>query len=218
MNKVIVIYGPTAIGKSDIAISLAKKINAEIISADSMHIYEDLNIGSAKVTQEEMQGVVHHLINIKKCNENYSVAEFVNDCKNCISKIKAQDKNVIIVGGTGLYIKALTENYNYGQVDKNTEFRKNYENLSNKELCEKLKDFNYNVTANDKNNRRRLLRYLEIYSNNGKIQKNEPSEEYIIFGLCDDREKIYNRINRRVDKMISEGLIEETKYLLSKSN
>ena len=214
MYKTIIIYGPTAVGKSDIAVKLAKKINAEIISADSMQIYKNLDIGSAKITKEEMQGVKHYLLDIVNCNENYSVYEFVNDCKECIEEIRSKGKNVIICGGTGLYIKALTENYDYAGVNKNEKLREELNKLTNAELVLKLTNFGVTLTNDDKNNRPRLIRYVEIYSTGGKSTKNTFDNNYIIFGLTYDRQKLYERINKRVDKMIEDGLIDETKNIL----
>ena len=216
--KIAVIYGPTAVGKSDIAVMLAKKINAEIISADSMQIYKDLDIGTAKITEEEMQGIAHHLLNIRDSSQTYSVFEYVNDCKNCICDIQSRGKNVVIVGGTGLYIKALTENYNYANIDKDEKLREYLNTLTTQELVNKLNKLNIQVKNDDKNNKQRLMRYYEIHSSNGVMQKGEFDNNYVIFGLVDDRQKLYDRINKRVDAMIQNGLIEETKYVLSNAN
>lgn len=219
MSKVIIIYGPTAIGKSDIAVSLAQKLDAEIISADSMQIYKDLNIGSAKITNEEMKGIPHHLINIRECFQNYSVFDFVCDCKKCIQNIKSHGKNVIICGGTGLYIKALVNNYSCGSSPKDKNLRTELEKLSTNQLCQKLENLGYTLKQDDKNNKHRLIRYIELYSSNNKVtQTQKQSNKYIIFGLKGDRQQIYDRINARVDKMIDQGLVNETKYLLSKTN
>ena len=218
MNKIIVLYGPTAIGKSGIAIELAKIIDAEIISADSMQIYKDLNIGSAKISKNEMQGIKHHLINIKNCNENYSVFEFVTDCKNAIKRITEKGKNVIIVGGTGLYIKALTENYNYGGSSNNANLRIELNALSTKVLLNKALKLNINLKNEDKNNRHRLIRYIEIKINGEGVKKQEFDDNYMIFGLTLNRDLLYQRINNRVDKMMEDGLLDETKYLLTKVN
>lgn len=217
MNKVIVIYGATAIGKSDIAVSLAQIFDAEIISADSMQIYKDLNIGSAKITKEEMKGIPHHLIDIRDCTQEYSVFDFVRDCKVCINDIKSRGKNVIICGGTGLYIKALVNNYTYSEIEKDKIEKLNLETLSCNKLCQKLEHLGYNLKQDDKNNKRRLIHYIQLYSQNKQIKKDTiQSSEYILFGLTLEREELYKRINARVDKMIDSGLIEETKYLQSK--
>ena len=218
MKKSIIIYGPTAIGKSDIAVELAKIIDAEIISADSMQIYKDLNIGSAKITQEEMQGVLHHLINIRECNQEYSVFDFINDCKKSIQDIKSRGKNVIICGGTGLYIKALLYGYNCGNAGKDNILRAELEQLATEDLCKRLEGLGYSIKQDDKNNRHRLIRYIELYSNSKqKLEKSKQNDDFILFGLTGDRKVIYERINNRVDKMIYQGLVEETKYLMQKA-
>ena len=216
--KIAIIYGPTAVGKSDIAVMLAKKIDAEVISADSMQIYQDLDIGTAKVTKQEMQNIPHHLLNIKNSSQTYSVFEFVEDCKKCIKDIQSRGKNVVIVGGTGLYIKALTENYNYASVDKNNKLRQQLNNCSCEELVKKLENLNITVKNDDKNNKQRLIRYYEIYLSNGVMQKSEFDDSYIIFGLLDDREKLYDRINKRVDIMVQNGLLEEARYVINNAN
>lgn len=218
MNKVIVIYGPTAIGKSDIAVELAKKINAEIISADSIQIYKEVNVGSAKITKEEMQNIVHHLIDFKDVNDGYSVYDFVKDCKEKIYEIQNKNKNVIIVGGTGLYLKALTENYNYGNATKNEELRKQLNNLEPFELVEILKSLNKDVKQDDLNNKQRLIRYIEIAKSGTIPTKRDYDEKFILFGLYQDREKLYDKINKRVDKMVEDGLLEEAQCLLKKVN
>ena len=208
--KNIVIYGPTAVGKSDIAVLLAKKINAEIISCDSMQIYTDLNIGSAKITQEEMQGIKHHMLNIKSSTSSYSVFEYVNDCKKCIDDIKSRDKNVIIVGGTGLYIKALTEDYNYGNAKLDNTYRQELEGYSARQLVDMLKENNVQIKQDDINNKPRLIRYLEILKYGNQITKGQ-NKDFLIFGLYSDRQDLYDRINKRVDKMMLVGLLDETK-------
>ncbi len=213
--KNIIIYGPTAVGKTAISVMLAKKLNAEIISCDSMQIYTDLNIGSAKVTQEEMQGIPHYQINIRQSNQNYSVFEYVNDCKKCIEEIKSRGKNVIIVGGTGLYIKALTENYNYANANVDKTLRNQLENLDTTELCEIIKENGIQIKQDDKNNKPRLIRQIEIIKS-GNIPTKNIDDNYIIFGLISNREALYNRINARVDKMLDMGLVEETKSIYTK--
>ncbi len=218
MNKIIVIYGPTAIGKSDIAVELAKKFDAEIISADSMQIYKEIDIGSAKITKEEMQGVVHHLIDFKDVDDSYSVYDFVNDCNKKIDEIKKRNKNVIIVGGTGLYIKALTENYNYGNVNKNEELRKQLNNLKACDLVKILKSYNKEVKQDDLNNKQRLIRYIEIAKSGTNQTKKDFDNRFILFGLYQDREKLYNKINKRVDLMVEKGLLNEAQFLLKKVN
>ena len=213
--KKIIIYGPTAVGKSDIAILLAKKINAEIISADSMQIYRDLNIGSAKITEEETQGVKHHLLDIRDSLENYSAFDFCADCKKIIDDITSRGKNVVICGGTGLYIKALTENYDCGTVVCDEEFRKKCNQMSNEELYAMLKALDEEKAKTiHLNNKHRIIRALEIATQKGHTNKSEYNDDFVIFGLVDDREVLYQRINHRVDKMQQLGLVDEVKYLL----
>ena len=213
--KKIIIYGPTAVGKSDIAILLAKKINAEIISADSMQIYKDLNIGSAKITEEETQGVKHHLLDIRDSLENYSAFDFCADCKKIIDDITSRGKNVVICGGTGLYIKALTENYDCGTVVCDDEFRKKCNQMSNEELYAMLKALDEEKAKTiHLNNKHRIIRALEIATQKGHTNKSEYNDDFVIFGLVDDREVLYQRINHRVDKMQQLGLVDEVKYLL----
>lgn len=215
MNDVIVIYGPTAVGKSAIAIKLAKLINGEIISADSMQIYKHLNIGSAKVTTQEMQGIKHYLIDIKYPNENYSVSDFCTDATRCIEEILAKDKTPIIVGGTGLYIKSLVNGYDFAIVKKQDDFRNSLVNLSNEEIYKNILSINSSIQI-DKNNRHRLVRALEKLKYGNDIAKtNTPKYNFKLFAIVDDRQKIYDRINNRVDKMVNEGLLEEAKYLFS---
>lgn len=215
MKTVVVIYGPTAVGKSSIAIELAKMINGEIISADSMQIYKHLNVGSAKATKEEMQGITHHLIDIKEPEEDYSVNEFCTDAKVCIEQIIKNGHIPIIVGGTGLYIKGLTEGYNFANTEKNLQFRDSLKELSNDELNAKIMHLEPSLKI-DANNRRRLIRTLEKLTFGEEVKANK-SEQYSfkMFAILDDRQKIYNRINARVDSMAKNGLVEEAKFLFN---
>lgn len=213
--KIIVLYGPTGVGKTALSIKLAKKYNAEIISCDSMQIYKYLDIGSAKVSKDEMQGVPHHLIDFLEPNQNYSVFDFVENCKKAILDIQKKGKNVIIVGGTGLYIKALTENYNLGNVKK-PEIVSKLQNLSNEQLINIIESSGKIVKKDDLNNRVRLLRYAELVETKSKTTKNDETEKYLIFGLICDRAKLYERINSRVDEMINKGLVNETKAIYQK--
>lgn len=215
--KTVVIYGPTAVGKSSIAVELAKKIDAEIISADSMQIYKGLDIGSAKVTQEEMQGIVHHLLDIKNPEEDYSVFEFCQDAKQKIAQINQKGKNVIIVGGTGLYLKALVEGYNHANSNKDKDYRSYLETKTTAELLTIYEQLSKGKELSvDKNNRVRLIRAIEIAKNNGIATKSDfDNENFVMFGIVDDRAKIYERINTRVDKMLKLGLIEEAQMLLN---
>lgn len=215
MNKVIVIYGPTAVGKSAIGVELAKMLNGEIISADSMQIYKHLDIGSAKVTQDEMQGIKHHLIDILEPSQDYSASEFVDMAKKLCKDITNRGKTPIIVGGTGLYINGLINGFNFGDTEKNEEFRNSLTDLSNEEIYNKILELNSQEEV-DKHNRRRLIRVLERLTFGEKVSKNNDKEfDFKLFAIIDDRQKIYERINKRVDQMLNSGLINETKYLYS---
>ena len=215
MNRVIFIYGPTAVGKSSVAIELAKRINGEIISADSMQIYKHLNIGSAKVTNEEMQGIKHHLIDIKMPNEDYSASDFCTDANNAINEILSKNKTPIIVGGTGLYIKSLISGYDFGGVVRNKSDIEKQNDFTTDELYNRVLELDPNCKI-DAGNRRRLQRKLELLLNGMYQHKNVAFKyDYTLFCLTDDREKIYDRINKRVDNMINDGLIDEAKYLFS---
>lgn len=215
MNNVIIIYGPTAVGKSAIGVELAKMLNGEIISADSMQIYKYLNIGSAKVTQNEMQGIKHHLIDILEPTQDYSASEFVDMAKKLCKDITNRGKTPIIVGGTGLYINGLINGFNFGDTEKNEEFRNSLTDLSNEEIYNKILELNPQEEV-DKHNRRRLIRVLERLSFGEKVSKNnDKGFDFKLFAIIDDRQKIYERINKRVDQMLSSGLINETQYLYS---
>ena len=207
--KIIVIYGPTAVGKSSVAVELAKIIDAEIISADCMQIYKQLDIGSAKISANEMQNIKHHLIDIKSCDEDYSVYQFVQDCKQKIAEIKSRNKNIIIVGGTGLYIKALVQNYNYGETIRDDNLRNELNKKSCEELVNILNNMGQEVKQDDLHNKIRLIRYIEIAKSGKKLTKTIPSQDYIIFGLYRNREDLYSDINKRVDNMINLGLVNE---------
>ena len=139
MRDIIIIFGPTAVGKSGVAVELARFIDGEVISADSMQIYKGLNIGTGKITNSEMKGIKHHLIDIKNVNEDYSVANFVEDATKCINDILARDKTPIIVGGTGMYIKALICGYNFGNLKADKNLRQELSELSNDDLYKKIK-------------------------------------------------------------------------------
>ena len=208
MNKIIVITGPTGVGKTKLSIALAKKYNAEIINADSVQVYKYLNIGSAKVTEEEKEGIVHHLLDFKNLNEEYSVYDYQNDCREKIKEITNNGKNVIIVGGTGLYIKAALYNYEFNKEENNYEM---YDGYTNDELYEMLlkKDKNTQI---HKNNRQRIIRFLNKKENTN-IVSNELLYDVIFIGLTTERSILYEKINSRVDAMITDGLVEEVSSL-----
>ena len=226
---VIVICGPTASGKTALSIELAKRINGEIVSADSMQIYKDMDIGSAKVTQDEMQGIKHYLIDCVYPNERYSVANYKQDAKAAIEEIVGKGKVPIVVGGTGLYIDSLIYEIEYKDVKINEEYRKQLEQIRDEEGLEVLykQALEIDPKAMEKispNDFKRITRILEIYEATGKTKTeqevqsrlNEIPYDYKVFAINYDREKLYERINKRVDIMLEKGLIDEVKTLLEK--
>lgn len=226
--KVIVICGPTASGKTALSIELAKKINGEIISADSMQIYKDMNIGAAKPTQEEMQGIKHYLLDFVSPEVRYSVADFKEQAEEAIKKILEKGKTPIIVGGTGLYVNSLIYAIEYNKTEFNEEYRKELEKLCEEKGLEYLYDEAMKIDPEamkiiSKNDRKRIMRVLEIYKETGKTKTEQEKEsrkevmyDYHVFALNMDREILYDRINRRVDLMLEQGLIDEVKTLLKK--
>lgn len=210
MKPIIVIIGPTGVGKTKLSIELSKKLDAEIINGDSVSIYKKLDIGSAKPTREERKEVPHHLIDIKEPTEDYSVYQYQQDARKKIEEITKRGKRIVIVGGTGLYIKAALYNYIFTQgTTQNT-----YENLTNEELLEKIKQYDNTITTHP-NNRKRLVRTLNKLENQEPMTKEKDHCLYPIYiiGLTASREIVYDRINKRVDKMIKEGLLEEINSL-----
>ena len=229
VDKIICIVGPTASGKTGLAIELAKKIDAEIISADSMQIYKGLDVGTAKVTKEEAQGIPHHLIDICNIDDNFSVAEFKQMCYDKIEEIRSRGKNVIIAGGTGLYINAVVYNMNFNEEVVDLEYRNELENIAKEKgnnylhsMLEKIDP----ITANKihKNNVKRVIRAIEMAKNvklksihmleeEERIQKENGKYEFVIFCINQEREYLYNRINLRVDLMLKDGILEEAKKI-----
>ena len=210
MKEIIVIIGPTGVGKTKLSIELAKKLDAEIINGDSVAIYKKLNIGSAKPTEEEQKQVPHHLIDLKDPKEDYSVYDYQQDARREIKEITSRNKRVIIVGGTGLYIKAALYNYKFKKGTKNN----TYDDLSNEEMLNKLKEYDETIDIHP-NNRKRLVRMLNKYESKEEITAGKDTCLYPIYivGLTAPREVVYDRINKRVDKMLEEGLIEEVEAL-----
>lgn len=206
---IIAIVGPTGIGKTALSISLAKHYNAEIINFDAMQVYEKMDIGTAKVTQEEMDGVVHHLLSYVNVNTNYSVYDYQKEARSLIDKLLKEKKNIIMVGGTGLYLKATLYDYRFSEEKDST----CYDDLSTEELLKRISKYNY--VPKDKNNRRRLVRELKKLENNIDIDNNGDKLLYNakIIGLTTDRETLYDRINKRVDMMIENGLVDEVNAL-----
>ena len=228
-EKVIVICGPTASGKTALSIELAKKINGEIVSCDSMQIYKDMNIGTAKPTKEEMQRIKHYLIDFISPDERYSVADYKKDAKKAIKEILQKGKTPIVVGGTGLYIDSLIYEIEY----QNIEFDEKYRNYLEKQVAEKGLEELYKqakkidpeaIEKISKNDKKRILRILEIYHATGKnkteqekeSRKKEVEYDYQVYALNWDRNKLYERIDKRVDIMIEQGLIDEVKEIYQK--
>lgn len=219
-TKVVFILGPTAVGKTFFGVQIAKKLNGEIISADSVQIFKGFDIGSAKVTKEEMQGIKHYAIDILQPWEEFSVYDFVEYTKQKIEEIAKKGKLPIIVGGTGLYVKALTLGYNFGGVNKDVNLREELEDLARKKgndyLFELLKKKDEKMAENtDKFNTVRLIRALEIALSNGQKQTNKVEIESLVFALNRDRKVLYDSINKRVDVMLQNGLVDEVKHLKS---
>lgn len=229
--KVIVIAGPTASGKSNLAIELAKQIGGEIISADSMQIYKDMNIGTAKVTPKEMQGIKHYMIDIINPSERYSVSAYKKYAQECIDEIVGKGKIPIICGGTGLYINSLVYGIEFKDEKIDEEYREELNEIAEKEGLEKLYNMALKIDPQamekiSKNDRKRIIRVLEIYKKTGKTKtelevlsrKKEVKYDYKLFVINMDRSILYDRINKRVDLMIENGLIDEVKSILEKYN
>ena len=216
---IIVVTGPTGVGKTKLSISLAKKYNAEIINGDAIQIYRGLDIGSAKVTKEEMDGINHHLFDIKDVWEEYSIFDYQKDCRNIIKDITSRKKNIVIVGGTGLYIKSAL--YDYTLNEENL-IENDFNDISTSDLYTKLKELDKKIDI-DKNNRRRIIRALNYYLTfNKSISENKSGNKLlyndcIFIGLTTNRELLYEKINKRVDIMIEKGLLNEVKSFYDKN-
>ena len=204
---IIAIVGPTGVGKTKMSISLAKKYNAEIISCDSMQVYKKMDIGTAKVTSEEMAGIKHHLIDIKDADEEYSVFDYQKDARKILNKLLSENKNVIIVGGTGLYLKALLYNYEF----KENNIKKDFSNYTNEDLYNMVLKIDRDTKIHV-NNRQRLESFLNNHNDNEKIVSDKMLYDAKIIGLTRPREELYETINKRVDKMFIEGLEKEARY------
>lgn len=218
MEKVLFILGPTAVGKTDISVALAKKFNGEIISCDSVQIFKGLNIGSAKITKEEMQGVKHHLIDIKDPSETFTAYEYATAIKEKIKEISLKEKLPIVVGGTSLYVKSIILNYNFGGVGINENLRKQLEEILKTDGVSKLYEMLLKLDCElaekvDKNNPLRLMRAIEIASEKGEKTKAESDIDSLVFALVKERSKLYEKINLRVDLMFKNGLVKEVENL-----
>ena len=228
-HKVIVICGPSASGKTALSIELAKKINGEIVSADSMQIYKDMDIGTAKPTKQEMGEIKHYLLDFVSPEDRYSVAQYKQDAKKAIKEIINKGKTPIIVGGTGLYVDSLIYEIEYNDIKLDEEYRKKLEKIAEEQGLEELykKAVEIDPEAMKKisqNDKKRIMRVLEIYHSTGKTKteqekesrKNPVEYDYRVFAINWDREILYQRINKRLDIMVEQGLIEEVKEILNK--
>ena len=218
---IIVVTGPTGVGKTKLSISLAKKYNAEVINGDSIQIYKGLDIGSAKVTKEEMDGVVHHLFDIRNVGEDYSIFDYQRDCRKKIEDITSRGKNVVIVGGTGLYIKSALFDYTLESDNKDSELDNEYDGIDTNVLYDRLRSLDKDIDI-DRNNRRRVIRALNYYlTYNKSISSNKSGnkllyDDCVFIGLTTDREMLYDRINKRVDIMVENGLLDEVRSFYEK--
>lgn len=219
MSKIIVIVGPTGVGKTACSIHLAHKYNAEVINADSTGVYKEPLIATAKVTEEEKDGVIHHMLDLVSLDDDFTLYDYQVKGRKVLDDLISQNKNVIIVGGSGLYIKALLYDY---KLDKTDNIRVDYSKYTNQELknmADKI-DKNNNIHVN---NRQRLERYITYYKQTGKTIKktndiNKKLYNFDIIGLKSDKETLYKRMNDRVDIMFKSGLLDEAKKLKDKKN
>ena len=207
---ILVIVGPTGVGKTKLSIELAKRYNAEVVNADSMQVYKEFDIGTAKVTEVEKEGIVHHLFDICDVDDLYTVYDYQRDCRDKIEELTNQGKNIILVGGTGLYIKAALYDYRFKEENALCE----YTDLTNEELVDRLKEYDSSLGIHV-NNRKRLVRLLNKFEQDLMTEKtgNNPLYSFKIIGLTTDRDILYKKIDDRVDKMFDDGLLEEVKSL-----
>jgi len=226
LNKLAAIVGPTAVGKTRIAIEVAKRLNAEIISCDSMQIYRGLDIGTAKATPEEQNGIVHHLIDVVDPDEDYSVARFQEQAKSIIQELNQKKRLPLLVGGTGLYYQALVDDYTFYPLESHQKIRRQWNNL----IKEKGLDYAYNYLQSidpqyastiSLNDQKRIVRAIEVYQLTGQpfsaLQtKSQHAYQLAVVGLYLEREQLYQRINLRVEQMLDSGLIKEVTLLRDK--
>ncbi|MCD7839214.1 MAG: tRNA (adenosine(37)-N6)-dimethylallyltransferase MiaA [Erysipelotrichaceae bacterium] len=225
MNKVLVVIGPTSVGKTKMGVELAKALDGEVISGDSMQIYKHMDIGTAKVTVDEMEGIKHHLIDIIEPTQSFSVKDFQDIVRSTIADITARNKLPIIVGGTGLYIKGALYDYTFSETEtKHEEYKEKFKDYSNEQLHDYLKTFDEKSALElHPNNRQRILRAIEIYETTGTTKSDiHASQQHVclydasFIGLTLDRDILYERINKRVDIMIENGLEAEVTSLYQK--
>ena len=213
---IIVILGPTGVGKTKMSVELAKRLKGEVINADSTQVYRGLNIATAKVTENEKENIPHHLFDIKDINEDYTVFDYQKDARLVLEKLKQEGKTPIIVGGTGLYIKALLYDYDFKEETNNYDFS----NYTTKELYDKALEIDPSMNIHQ-NNRQRLERFISYYLNNNEVKGKEKTDKLLydtlFIGLTCKREVLYARLNKRVDQMVNEGVLDEA-FNLFKSN
>lgn len=210
MERALFVLGPTGVGKSGFAIKLAKLFDGEIISADSVQVYKGLNIGSAKITADEMQGVAHHAIDILQPDQEFSVFEFVVLTKKLIAQINQKGKLPIVVGGTGLYVKALLEGYDFGGSGRNSQFREKLWAMDENQLFAMLQKVAPERAAQiEVNDKKKLIRALEIVEFGSQPKSHGTNINFLAFALTMPRERLYEKINARVDEMVEQGLIKE---------
>ena len=215
--KVICIVGPTGVGKTKMSIELAKRLNGEVINADSTQVYKGLDVATAKVTEEEKENIPHHLFDTKEIDEDYTVFDYQKDARKEIDELLEKNKTPILVGGTGLYIKAAIYDYKFNEENNNNL----YEDKTNEELYEKLISIDPNTDIH-KNNRKRIIRALNYFEeNNEPMSKKEKTDKMlydtVFIGLTTSRDILYDRINKRVDIMLQNGLEQEAKNLYDKN-
>lgn len=225
---VVAVVGPTASGKSRLAVELAKWLNSEVVSADSMQIYQEMTIGTAKITLEEMEGVPHHMIDFLPVTSPFSVADYVSMAKTCLQEIHNRGKIPVLAGGTGLYVRSLLQNLDFSEGDHDLSLREELTELANREgvepLMEELRRIDPESAERiEPNNLPRVIRAIELYRTTGKTmtqhladsRRNPSPYQVCMIGLnYQDRSVLYDRINRRVDEMMAQGLLEEARILL----
>lgn len=219
---IIVIGGPTASGKSGLAVAVAQKLSGEVVSADSMQIYRDMNVGTAKITETETQGILHHLIDVVDAEKSFSVAQFAETAKNTILDIQKRGKVPVVCGGTGLYINSLLYDYQMSPYDPDlrSSLQKELREKGIEELYQKLLSLDPMAERIDKRNEKRVIRALEVVLTEGKSILDKSDKEstipHLMFALEVPRDILYDRINKRVDEMFKNGLIDEVNGLLSR--
>lgn len=226
--KILCVVGPTASGKTDFAIALAKERNGEVVSCDSMQIYRDMNIGTAKPTMEEMAGIPHYMLDFVDPADSYSVAEFVRDARICVEDILKRGKTPILCGGTGLYVNSMIFQIEFSEEENNPSYREELQVLAEKEGVDAvhrlLKERDPQAAEEiHPNNVKRVIRALEIIKSTGMTKaeadqraRKEPQYDAEIYGMQMERERLYRRIDDRVDRMMEAGLLEEVKGLVAR--